>query len=89
MTIDGLLIAGAIVGFLIGLIASSQKIGCAALWVVPVSMIVYVAIWQGQNPESITSTSGLAFVFGPLWPSLGALGGFILGKSVRWLWNGE
>lgn len=83
MTIENLLIAGAVAGFLIGLFTPSMKIGCAVLWGIPIAMIVYIAVWQGLHPESIRSTSSLDFIFGPLWPSLGGLGGYSLGKLIR------
>ncbi len=83
MTIEILLVAGALVGLIIGLTFGSPKLGCAALWIVPVAMIAYVHAWQGAHPESIRSTSGLDFLFGPLWPSLGAMGGYVAGISLR------
>lgn len=85
MTIQDLLIAGGTAGFLIGLLTASQKVGCAALWIIPSAMVAYIAVWQALHPENIRSTSSLDFLFGPLWPSLGAAGGFGLGKLVRWL----
>jgi hypothetical protein len=84
MTIEMLLITGAFAGFVIGLCFRSPKLGCAALWIVPLAMIAYVYAWQHANPENIRSTSGLDFLFGPLWPSLGAMGGFVIGTALRY-----
>lgn len=84
MTIEMLLIAGALAGLVIGLASPSAKLGCVALWVVPIAMIAYVYAWQRAHPESLRSTSGLDFLFGPLWPSLGALFGFVVGTSLRY-----
>ena len=89
MTIEGLLIVGAVAGLLIGLTAGSQKMGCSVLCIIPVAMIFYISAEQAQNPESIRSTSALDFVFGPLWPSLGAIGGYSIGKLVRSMWKGS
>lgn len=87
MTIELMLIAGGLVGFLFGLLAWNPKVGCALFGIIAVAMIVYVAIWQAQHPESLRSTSGLDFLFGPLWPSLGAFGGWAVGSFVRSLWK--
>lgn len=83
MTIEALLIAGSIAGLLVGFARATAQAGCATLWVVPIAMVAYIAVWQSLHPENIRSTSGLDFVFGPLWPSLGALGGFGLARLVR------
>jgi hypothetical protein len=78
-----LILGGCVAGLLVGLAAPSQRIGCIALWAVPVAMIVYVDRWQAAHPESLRSTSGLDFVFVPLWPSLGAIAGYFAGKMFR------
>ena len=83
MTIEMLLIAGALAGLVIGLAVPNPKLGCAALWIVPLAMIIYVYAWQRAHPENLRSTSGLEFFFGPLWPSLGAMVGFVVGTSLR------
>lgn len=83
MTIQGLLIAGAIVGLLAGVLIHKARLGCASLWVVPVAMIVVVIIDQRLHPENVRSTSALDFVFAPLWPSLGALAGYAAGRLIR------
>jgi hypothetical protein len=84
MTIETLLIGGALTGFIIGLFFRSPKLGCAALWIVPLVMIAYVYAWQSAHPENIRSTSGLDFLFVPLWPSLGAMGGYVIGIALRY-----
>ncbi len=83
MTIELLLICGFLVGLIVGVLIAKPQLGCLALLIVPVAMIGYISWWQGQNPDDLRSTSGLDFVFGPLWPSLGAIGGYFVGKSLR------
>lgn len=85
MTIEGMLISGAFIGLLIGLFSPSGRAGCITLWIVPVGMIAYIAVWQWQHPEKLRSTSALDFMFGPLWPSLGAVVGYVGGGGVRFL----
>ena len=46
-------------------------------------MFIHVSRWQDANPDALGSTSGLDFVFGPLWPSLGAIGGFVAGRLLH------
>ena len=83
LTIEGSLAIGAAIGALIGVAVARQKIGCLTLLAVPVAMVFYIGWWQGQHPENLRSTSGLDFVFGPLWPSLGAVCGFYGGRLLR------
>lgn len=83
MTIEGLMIAGAGAGFAFGLAGWSQKIGCVFLALISLAMIVYVAVWQEMHPENLRSTSGLDFIFGPLWPCLGAFCGWSVGTLMR------
>jgi hypothetical protein len=82
-SIEGLLVIGLFVGVPVGLFATRTKLGCVILLAVPIAMIAYVGWWQGQHPENVRSTSGLDFVFGPLWPSLGAIAGFYAGRALR------
>ena len=83
MSIELLIFLGFVAGLLVGVTARKPAVGCLIMLAVPVAMIAYVAWWQSQNPDQLRSTSALDFVFGPLWPSLGALGGFILGQLLR------
>lgn len=83
MTIEGLIIGGAFVGVAIGLMIPQPKVGCIALLVVPVAMFSYIALWQSMHPENIRSTSALDFMFGPLWPSLGGIAGYLVGSLLR------
>lgn len=53
------------------------------LWIVPIGMVAYIAFWQWQHPEDLRSTSALDFMFGPLWPSLGASAGYVAGGGLR------
>jgi hypothetical protein len=82
-SIEGSLAVGLAVGLLVGFAFRSRKLGCIILLAVPVAMLFYVGRWQGQHPENLRSTSALDFMFGPLWPSLGALAGFYAGQWVR------
>ena len=79
-TIEGLLFIGFIVGLFVGLATRNRRVGCTFLFAVPVSMIGYIVWWQSQHPENLRSTSALDFMFGPLWPSVGAYVGFEIAK---------
>lgn len=83
MTIEMLLLYGALAGFIVGAAIPKPKLGCLILLTVPVVMIVYINRWQAAHPENLRSTSALDFLFGPLWPSLGAIGGFVAGMMLR------
>ena len=84
MTIAQLIIAGAAVGFAIALVMRRGRQGCALLLLVPLSMIAFVILDQSVlHPENVRSTSALELIFGPLWPTLGAVGGFAMGLVVR------
>lgn len=81
--IEALLIIGFVGGSAAGLLIPNHKVGCLALLPIPIIMIGYVSSWQNRHPENIRSMSALDFVFGPLWPTAGAIGGFYLGRYVR------
>jgi hypothetical protein len=83
MTIEILLVCGFFVGLLVGAAVANPKHGAAVLLLVPVAMIFYIGWRQGQDPDRLRSTSSLDFIFGPLWPSLGAIGGFYAGRVLR------
>ncbi|WP_415642434.1 hypothetical protein [Sphingomonas antarctica] len=83
MTIEALALVGAIIGFLAALLIANFRIGCAGLWIIPIAMIVVVIAEQRLHPENVRSTSALDFVFVPLWPSLGALAGYAVGRLMR------
>ena len=83
LTIKGSFAIGAAVGILVGIFFPRPKFGCFVLLAVPVAMIFFISWWQGEHPEDLRSTSGLDFVFGPLWPSLGAVGGYCAGMWLR------
>ena len=86
MTLTMLLGYGAIAGVVAGTVLSRQRIGCIALLIVPIATILFVGRWQAAHPESIRSTSGLDFLFIPLWASLAALAGFYGARAARaWL----
>lgn len=83
MTIEAMLMVGAMIGFIIGLGAPRERVGCLVLLIIPVSMFVYTWIWQAQHPENLRSTSALDLIFMPLWPSVGAVAGYAFGRLVR------
>lgn len=87
LTITQLLVCGFVVGLLIGIVLPHPKVGCVGLLAVPIAMFAYIWWWQGEHPENLRSTSALDFVFGPLWPSLGAIAGYILGMWLRSLFD--
>lgn len=77
MTIEMWVLGGFVVGFVSGL--AKPEYGCVLLPAIPVAMFAYIWWWQSQNPDALTSTSALDFVLGPLWPTLGAIGGWFTG----------
>jgi hypothetical protein len=83
MTIELLLVCGFVFGLLVGIAVARPGLGCLILVAVPVAMIVYIYGWQSENPDKLRSTSALDFIFGPLWPSLGAIGGLLAGRLLR------
>ena len=83
MSIELLILCGFVAGLLVGVAVRKPGLGCLILLAVPVAMIVYIYWWQGENPDKIRSTSALNFIFGPLWPSLGAIGGYFAGRLLR------
>ncbi len=85
MVIENATLLGLAFGFVVGIVITKPKLGCAALLLVPIAMIAYISAWQQQNPELIRSTSGLDFLFVPFWPSVGALCGFTAGLVLRTL----
>ena len=84
LTIEGSFSIGVGVGLLIGILLPPSKLGCLALLVVPVAMIFFINWWHGEHGGNLSSTSGLDFVFGPLWPSLGSVVGYAVGMLLRW-----
>ena len=88
-SIEGALTVGVILGLLVGTFIKHRKLGCSMLVAIPITMVVYVRWWQVEHPESLRSTSALDFLFGPLWPSLGAIGGYYVGVYVRSLFFKE
>lgn len=87
LTIEGSFAIGAAAGLLIGVLVPRPKLGCFVLLAVPMAMIFFISWWQGEHPENLRSTSGLDFVFGPLWPSLGGVCGYCAGMWLRKLFD--
>ena len=83
MTIQFLVVVGAIVGLLSAILIRNARLGCASLWVIPVAMIIVVIVDQQLHRENVRSTSALDFIFAPLWPSLGALVGYAAGRLTQ------
>lgn len=83
MAIEAAFLISLIFGFVFGIKIGNPKLGCAALLIVPITIMVHIQIWQSQNPEVIRSTSGLDVVFGSFWPSVGALVGIAVGLTLK------
>ena len=83
LTIEGSFGIGITAGLLVGLLFPRPRLGCFVLLAVPVAMIFFIRWWHAEHPENLRSTSALDFVFGPLWPSLGAIGGYYVGMWLR------
>ena len=83
MSNELLALCGLVVGLLVGVVVRKPALGCLIMLAVPAAMIAWVAWWQSQNPDQLRSTSALDFVFAPLWPSLGALAGYIAAQLLR------
>ncbi|MEH6791263.1 hypothetical protein [Parasphingorhabdus sp.] len=83
MAIEGAILLATAFGFIVAILISNAKLGCASLLIVPVAMIFQISRWQDQNPEAIRSTSGLDFLFVPFWPIIAALCGFAVGLILR------
>ena len=83
MTIEMLLFWGFVAGLLVGAALGEARLGRLVLAAVPVAAIIWVAWWQSENPDKLRSTSGLDYVFGALWPSLGAAAGLFAGRRAR------
>jgi hypothetical protein len=88
MTVEAMLIIGFLAGFLVGLVFANPKAGCGVLLIVPIAMFVYIGMWQSLHSESIRSTSALDFIFGPLWPSIAAIAGFVVVRAAREFFRG-
>ena len=83
MTITLFVIVGAIVGFGAAVVFTNARPGCVSLLIIPIAMYFYVDWWVNNNPDLWTSTIALEYFFGPLWPSLGAAVGFLLGRDFK------
>lgn len=68
-----MLAIGCLVGCCLGLIFAFTRVGCFSLAIVPISAIIYVDWWQGQNSDRLNSTSGLEYLFLPPVPLASAL----------------
>lgn len=82
--IETALLIGALVGAVAGLVPRA-KIGCGALVIIPLVMLVYTAIQLNDANRRPDALDALLYVFNPLWPSLGALLGFGLVRLLRTL----
>jgi hypothetical protein len=82
MEIGGWIGAGVPIGILASLFPN-RKTGCAVLWVVPIAMLVYVYIGLADLSRGPDALDALVYIFGPLYPSIGALAGFIAGRIAR------
>ena len=69
-----------------GLIASlypNRRWGCAVLLMVPVAMLFVVHTELSEPSRRPDALDALGYLFGPLWPSLGAIAGFLMGRAAR------
>ena len=82
MSIEGWIFAGALAGVLASLLPSG-KLGCAVLCVIPLAMFSLVHEELSDPTRRPDALDALMYFFGPLWPSLGALGGFLAGRKAR------
>lgn len=80
MTITAWILLGALAG---GAIGHFSRRGLVALLTIPVGMIAVVLIYHAVYAGELRSTSALDFVFGPLWPTLGAVPGFHAARALR------
>ena len=78
-----LMICGFVAGVTVAIAVRDSSRGCLILLFVPATMLAYVIWWQTQHPENLRSTSALDLVFGPLWPSLGALSGYFMARIIK------
>lgn len=84
MTIKGLIIIGALLGGLAAL-PRNAKVGCTSLLAIPLAMIAYAHL-EISDPKRIPDAlDALLYLFYPLWPTLGAILGFTLGRGLRQL----
>lgn len=83
MTIEAMLVGGLVMGLLIGAVVGSAKTGCAILLLIPTGAVLYVAVQQALEPDTITSTSALDFLFAPAWPSFAGIVGFAIARAAR------
>lgn len=83
-SIGQLFVIGLLVGVVVSVLLGSKKfIGCISLALIPVATFVYVDWWLGEDPERLTSTSGLLYLFVPIPPLAGALVGYGLIWLIR------
>ena len=80
--IEAALLIGGLVGAVTGLVPRA-KIGCAALVIIPLVMLVCTFTQQNDASRRPDALDPLFYVFNPLWPSLGALIGFGLVRLLR------
>lgn len=83
MMIIFLIVFGAIMGAGAAIVFTNARLGCVSLLIIPISMYFYTDWWVSNNPDLWTSTIALEYFFGPFWPSLGAVMGFLLGRDFR------
>jgi len=84
-SIEAFIFAGFVAGLVVGWLAPTSKLGCFVLLGVPVLALGYVSWWLIENPDikREQATWALVYLFGPLWPSAGALVGFYLYRALQ------
>lgn len=83
MSITIAMIAGGIFGVIVGLTARSSKLGCVALFIVPIAHYAYMTWWQSTHVENLRSTSGLDILFLLPLTCVGAMVGFLVGIAIK------
>lgn len=82
ITIVGLIASGALAGGLASLIPS-KKLAIGFLCLIPIVMLVVVQIELSDPNRPPDALDALLYLFGPLWPSMGAFAGFMMGRELR------
>ena len=78
--IEAWIALGAVAGVLASLLPN-YKFGCAVLCAIPVAMLILLSIELASRPPD--ALDALLYIFAPLYPSIGAVPGFFLGKAAR------
>tara|TARA_B100000745_G_scaffold144318_1_gene94430 strand:+ start:141 stop:422 length:282 start_codon:yes stop_codon:yes gene_type:complete len=70
---------GAVIGALISFVRN-DKVAFGLLLTIPLVVIGLIYVELADPNRQGDAQDGLLYIFGPLWPSVGALIGFLLGR---------